>query len=204
MRMASWAARSSSSVMSTGTWSSDVDSSPWASRSRAVRVASMRDCVRMTSPSTSLRCSSGMSRVDSTSRLVRIAVSGLRSSWAVTAEKSRADASASLVRSCSFQMRCSMPRIASAISTASLAPRTATCGRSSASIERACWANRLNGRTAKAASSQANTAAAPIDSAQIRITRRCRLLVWAMVSSYVAPTSTVAGWGVRTSTVRTR
>ena len=40
----------------------------------------MRDWVRMTSLMTSLRCSSGMSRVASTSRLVRIAVSGVRSS----------------------------------------------------------------------------------------------------------------------------
>ncbi|CNM31204.1 Uncharacterised protein [Mycobacterium tuberculosis] len=58
----------------------------------------------------------------STSRLVRIAVSGVRSSCEDTAAKSRAEASASMVRFCASQMRCSMPRIASAISTASLAP----------------------------------------------------------------------------------
>jgi hypothetical protein len=77
-----------------------------------------------------------------------------------------------------------MPRKASAISTASLAPRTRTCGLSSpASMALVCCANRLNGRTAKVASSQANTAAATIENAQIKITRRCRLLVSAMVAS---------------------
>ena len=45
--------------MSTGTKSSTVVSSPCASRSSAVSVASIRDCVRITSPITSLRCSSG-------------------------------------------------------------------------------------------------------------------------------------------------
>ena len=84
----------------------------------------MRDWVRITSLITSLRCSSGRSRVASTSRLVRIAVSGVRNSCDDTAAKSRADASASSVRFCSSQIRCSMPRMASAISTASLAPRT--------------------------------------------------------------------------------
>ena len=149
--------------MSTGTWSSEVDSSPCASRSSAVSVASMRDWVRMTSLMTSLRCSSGRSRVDSTSRLVRIAVSGVRSSCDDTDAKSRADASAALVRSCSFQMRCSMPLTASAISTASVAPRISTSGASSpASIWRVCSASRLSGRTANAASSQPSTAAAPI------------------------------------------
>ena len=43
--------------MSTGTKSSTVVSSPWASRSSAVSVASIRLCVRMTSPMTSWRCS---------------------------------------------------------------------------------------------------------------------------------------------------
>ncbi|PQM44728.1 hypothetical protein C1Y40_05116 [Mycobacterium talmoniae] len=182
--MASWAARSSSSVMSTGTWSSAVDSSPWASRSNAPSVASIRNWVRITSLMTSLRWSSGRSRVDSTSRLVRIAVSGVRSSWEDTAAKSRAEASASLVRSCSVQIRSSMPRIASAISTASVAPRTSIWGRSSpTSIERACCANRLSGRTANAASSHANTAAAAMENPHTRITRRCRLLVSAMVAS---------------------
>jgi len=47
-RIASCAARSSSSVMSTGTWSSNVDSLPCASRSSAPSVASIRDWVRMT------------------------------------------------------------------------------------------------------------------------------------------------------------
>ena len=99
----------------------------------------MRDWVRMTSLSTSLRCSSGRSRVDSTSRLVRIAVSGVRSSWAEAAAKSRADVSAALVRSCSSQIRSSMPLMASAISTASVAPRTSMSGASSpASIIRVC------------------------------------------------------------------
>jgi hypothetical protein len=89
-----------------------------------------------------------------------------------------------MVRFCSFQIRCSMPRRASAISTASLAPRTLICGLSSpASIARVCWASRLNGRTAKVASSQANTAAAAIENPAIKITRRCRLLVSAMVES---------------------
>ena len=93
----------------------------------------------MTSWSTSLRCSSGRSRVASTSRLVRIAVSGVRSSCDDTAAKSRADVSAALVRSCSSQMRCSMPLTASAISTASVAPRTSMSGASSpASIGRVC------------------------------------------------------------------
>ncbi len=184
MRIASWAARSSNSVMSTGTWSSDVDSSPWANRSRAPRVASIRDCVRITSLSTSLRWSSGRSRVESTSRFVRMAVRGVRSSWEDTAAKSRAEASASLVRICSFQMRCSMPRMASAISMASLAPCTSTRGASSpASIERVCSASCLKGRTANTASSQANTVAAPMANVQINSTRRCRLLVSAMVAS---------------------
>ncbi|CNV48141.1 Uncharacterised protein [Mycobacterium tuberculosis] len=165
----------------------------------------MRDWVRMTSLSTSLRWSSGRSRVDSTSRLVRIAVSGVRSSWEDTAAKSRADASASLVRFCSFQMRCSMPRIASAISMASLAPCTSTRGASSpASMDRVCSASCLNGRTANAANSQANTAAAPMAKVQISSTRRCRLLVSATVASYVAPTATDVGSGPGISTVRTR
>ncbi len=45
--------------MSTGTKSSTVVSSPWASRSNADSVASIRLWVRMTSAITSLRCSSG-------------------------------------------------------------------------------------------------------------------------------------------------
>ncbi len=183
-RIASWAARSSNSVMSTGTWSSAVDSSPWASRSSALSVASMRDWVRMTSPTTSLRCSSGRSSVDRISRLVRIAVSGVRSSCADTDAKSRADASAALVRSCSFHTRSSRPLTASAISTASVAPRTSTSGSSSpASIWRVCSARRLSGRTASAASTQPNTVAAPTANTQMMITRRCRLLVSAMVAS---------------------
>ena len=89
-----------------------------------------------------------------------------------------------MVRFCSSQILCSMPRMASAISTASLAPRTWTCGFSSpALIDRVCWAKRLNGRTAKLASTQANTAAAAIENRQIKITRRCRLLVSATVAS---------------------
>ena len=123
-----------------------------------------------------------MSRVASTSRLVRIAVSGVRSSCDVTAAKSRAEASAALVRSCSSQMRCTMPLTASAISTASVAPRTSTSGASPpTSIARVCCASRLSGRTANAASSQPATAAAPIANGQMMITRRCRLLVSAMV-----------------------
>ena len=150
----------------------------------------------MTSPSTSLRWSSARSRVDNTSRLVRIAVSGVRSSWDDTAAKSRAEASASLVRCCSVQIRCSMPRIASAISTASVAPCTSTCGVSSpASMDRVCWASCLKGRTANVASNHANTVAAKMASPQISNTLRCRLLVSARVASYVAPTATDLGPG---------
>ena len=107
-----------------------------------------------------------------------MAVSGVRSSCAEAAAKSRADVSAALVRSCSSQTRASMPFMASPISTASVAPRISMSGASSpASIIRVCAASRRNGRTAKVASSQPSTAAAPIANAQITSTRRCRLLV---------------------------
>ena len=48
------------------------------------------------------------------------------------------------------------------------------------------------------------TAAAPIAKPQISSTLRCRLLVSAMVVSYVAPTATEVGCGPGISTVRTR
>ncbi|CFR96808.1 Uncharacterised protein [Mycobacterium tuberculosis] len=71
-------------------------------------------------------------------------------------------------------------------------------------MDRVCSASCLNGRTANAANSQANTAAAPMAKVQISSTRRCRLLVSATVASYVAPTATDVGSGPGISTVRTR
>ncbi|SKV08646.1 Uncharacterised protein [Mycobacteroides abscessus subsp. abscessus] len=86
--------------------------------------------------------------MESTSRLVRIAVSGVLSSCEATAAKSRADSRAALVFSCSVLMRSSIPSTASEISTASRTPRTFTSsGLDCALIRRACCASSRNGLT---------------------------------------------------------
>ena len=96
--------------------------------------------------------------MESTSRLVRIAVSGVRSSWEATAAKSLADSSAALVRCCSSPMRASIPSTASAISTASWTPRTFTSsGLDCALITRACSASTRNGLIMISHSTEATT-----------------------------------------------
>jgi len=82
-------------VMSTGTWSSKVDSSPWPA-AQGTQRGSMRDWVRMTSLTTSLRVRRHVEEWTAPRGWCASRSNGVRSSWADTAEKSRADASAAL------------------------------------------------------------------------------------------------------------
>ena len=122
--------------------------------------------------------------------MVRIAVSGVRSSWEATAAKSRADSNAALVRCCSSPMRASMPSTASAISTASCTPRTFTSsGLDCALMTRACSASTRNGLIMISHSTEATTTVATMTPPQISSTRRCNSSIRLCVSASGAPTA---------------
>lgn len=93
-------------------------------------------CASNNSPDSSRRWLSVRSSVARTSRSVRIDVRGVRSSWAETRAKSRADSNASSVRLRSLSMRLSMLWIASDSSSASRVPRTDGARRESPSTSR--------------------------------------------------------------------
>ena len=87
------------------------------------------------------------------------------------------------------------PCTASAISTASVAPRTSTSRCLVAGVDRPGLLGQPLERPHRERGQQParERRAAPMANTQMRITRRCRLLVSAMVASYVAPTATDIG-----------
>ena len=107
--MFSRATRSSMSVTSMSSRSSTCASSPDASWPSAVMIASTRRWARDRSPTTSARSSAGRSWIRSVSRSARMAVSGVRSSWAALAAKSWAACSELVVARCAAASRFSMP-----------------------------------------------------------------------------------------------
>ena len=99
-------------------------------------------------------------------------------------------------------MRASMPSTASAISTASLTPRTCTSsGLDWALMARACWASTRNGLIMISEISQPITTVPAITPAQINSTRRCSSAIRRWVSASGAPSAIVAP---PTEKVRTR
>ena len=158
-RMFSRATRSSMSVRSITSRSSTWASCPDASWPSAVMMPSTRRCARDRSATTSSRSSSGRLWMRSVSRSARIAVSGVRSSWAALAAKSWAACSEFVVARCAAANRLSIALMASERSSASRTPCTA--GMSSASLPSLLVfsVSLRSGRIAGPASSQPSPAA---------------------------------------------